>query len=966
MSASDISPADHPPPRFLDQSHRWIWCTIFLSFLVCAVVSWLHIQQRQTLEIALSKLDNIRQARIDLGKGILHVTQADSPESPFARTEGIALIMQAIDLFEQALSGVGGVERQYVEAFRRSVVAFEAQLEDVKRGGMPDPRRSVALRSAFDDLERRADYLDIQTQKHLRKLSGRLDFLFTVVLGSATVLLSIICGFVIRSVRSEERANAARTSSEERLGYALQFSHTGGWELDLGAGNMRCTLEYDRIFGYEPPLPEWSLDDLLNHVVPEDRPAVERKFREDVKSKTDLKVECRIRRKDGQLRWIRMVGGLQCAQAGQARFMSGILQDISERKAMEEDLHNQTLQLEEELAVRQMAQETLQNQTVILEKEVEERRRAEEALKESEATIRKKLKAILEPEVDISTLELSDIVDCDMLQSMLEDFYKLTGMLGAVLDVSGKVLVAVGWQDICTKYHRCHPETLKNCMESDTILTSDVPAGEFKHYRCKNSMWDMVTPLVVGGRHVGNIFIGQFFYEDETPDVELFREQARRYGFDEVEYLAALSRVPRFSRETARAGIQFYAKLTGMVSTLSFSSLKVARMLTERIHLEEQLRQSQKMEAVGQLAGGIAHDFNNILTVIYGFGSMLALDERLNQTQKERVDQILISAEKAAQLTKGLLAFSRKQVMTLAQVNLNEIVQHVKKMLVRIIGEDIQLKTVAHENHLVINADPGQIEQVLINLATNARDAMQKGGMFTIETGLSALGSPIDQEPGRTEPRHYALLAVSDNGCGMDAETCQRIFEPFFTTKEVGKGTGLGMAIVYGIINQHGGFIDVSSKPGQGTTFKMYLPICEAKVEKTEIAMPAAAPQGGTETILLAEDDPDVRSLVVVLLTEYGYNVIQAVDGEDVVEKAAANKDRVAIILMDMIMPKKNGKEAYEEIMLLQPNIKVLYLSGYTADYIQNRGVSEEGIELIMKPVQPVELLRKVREMIDK
>jgi polar amino acid transport system substrate-binding protein len=275
-------------------------------------------------------------------------------------------------------------------------------------------------------------------------------------------------------------------------------------------------------------------------------------------------------------------------------------------------------------------------------------------------------------------------------------------MLGAVLDISGKVLVAVGWQDICTKFHRCNLETLKNCHESDLELTRDVPLGTFRHYRCKNNMWDMVTPLVVGGRHVGNVFIGQFFYEDEPPDEGLFREQARRYGFQEEQYLAALAQVPRFSRETAAAGMHFYAKLTEMVSTLSYSSLRMALMLAERVHLEEQLRQSQKMEAVGQLAGGIAHDFNNILTVIYGYGSMLALDERLDHAQKERVDQILASLEKAAQLTKGLLAFSCKQVMTLQPVNLNDVVRYVKKMLVRIIGEDIQLRTVAYPKQLKI------------------------------------------------------------------------------------------------------------------------------------------------------------------------------------------------------------------------------------------------------------------------
>jgi PAS domain S-box-containing protein len=640
--------------------------------------------------------------------------------------------------------------------------------------------------------------------------------------------------------------------------------------------------------------------------------------------------------------------------------------DITERKRLEAELHRQAAQLAEELTERQVAQETLQDQTMLLEEEIDERRRVERALKLSETTVRNRLKAIMEPDGDIGSLELSDIIDCETLQSMLEDFYRLTGMLGAVLDVSGKVLVAVGWQDICTKFHRCHPETLKNCLESDTVLTNGVPVGSFKHYRCKNNMWDMVTPLEVGGRHVGNIFIGQFFYDDENPDLEFYRAQARRYGFDETAYLAALKQVPRFSRETAEAGMQFYAKLTKMISTLSFSTIRLSRTLTERIHLEEQLRQAQKMETVGQLAGGVAHDFNNILQVIIGYGDMLRRDDTLNERHKDEIDHILGSAEKASQLTRGLLAFSRKQVFALKPLNLNEVIENFRKFIVRVIGEDIQLKTITRGEGPVINADLGQMEQVLVNLATNARDAMKKGGVLTIETGSQAVEAVTDQESGGAEPGLYAVVTVSDTGCGMDHDTRQRIFEPFYTTKEVGEGTGLGMAIVYGIIKQHNGFINVYSEPGHGTTFRIYLPMYLAQQpEQVAAAAQVILPRGGHETILLAEDDADVRDLMVSVLTRFGYRVIQAVDGEDAVEKFAAHRGSIAMVVMDMIMPKKNGKAAYDEICLLSPRVKILYSSGYTADFIKDRGVCGKEVELIMKPVQPMELLRKVRAMLD-
>ncbi|UPU34794.1 DUF3365 domain-containing protein [Geomonas paludis] len=388
--------------------------------------------------------------------------------------------------------------------------------------------------------------------------------------------------------------------------------------------------------------------------------------------------------------------------------------------------------------------------------------------------------------------------------------------------------------------------------------------------------------------------------------------------------------------------------------------------LTERIALEAQLRQAQKMEAVGQLAGGVAHDFNNVLQVISGYGSILKLDERLDERQQQEVDQILSAAERAAQLTRGLLAFSRKQVITLAPVNLNDVVESVRKFLVRIIGEDIQLKTTPSAGTLYIMADLGQLEQVLINLATNARDAMPRGGVLAIETGTQEVESPLDQESGENRPGHYAVLTVADTGCGMDGETCKRIFEPFYTTKEVSKGTGLGMAIVYGIVKQHNGFINVYSEPDQGTTFRIYLPLYHSDaVPESDAAKQAAPPRGGNETILLAEDDDGVRNLVLSVLTRFGYRVIQAVDGQDAVEKYLAHRDEIDMILMDLIMPRKSGKEAYDEIASQAPGTKVLYASGYTADFIKRRGGAEEGIDLIMKPIQPIELLRTVREVLD-
>ncbi len=388
--------------------------------------------------------------------------------------------------------------------------------------------------------------------------------------------------------------------------------------------------------------------------------------------------------------------------------------------------------------------------------------------------------------------------------------------------------------------------------------------------------------------------------------------------------------------------------------------------VTERNKLEQQLRQSQKMEAIGQLAGGVAHDFNNILTVIMGYGSLLKMSDKLDCSLVEYVDQIIMGTERAVKVTGGLLAFSRKQALNPQSENLNDIVLHVQKFLVRVIGEDIQLRTCLRQDPLMVFVDSSQIEQVLINLATNARDAMPAGGMLTVQTELYDLDSSFVHTHGFGEPGPYAVVTVSDSGSGMDKETLKRIFEPFFTTKETGKGTGLGMSIVYGIVKQHNGYINVYSELGQGTAFRIYLPLIDEEKANVEIITQPEAPSGGNETILVAEDEEALRTLIETILQKRGYNVILAVDGQDCIEKFILNKDTVKLILMDVIMPRKSGKEAFDEIEQLQPGVRVLYTSGYTSDFFQGHGSDNSDMEIITKPVRPLELLSKIREILDR
>jgi PAS domain S-box-containing protein len=393
-------------------------------------------------------------------------------------------------------------------------------------------------------------------------------------------------------------------------------------------------------------------------------------------------------------------------------------------------------------------------------------------------------------------------------------------------------------------------------------------------------------------------------------------------------------------------------------------SIAVTLDITARKRLEAQLLQAQKMEAIGELAGGVAHDFNNILTAIIGYGELLKVNIKEDDPQRIHIDQILASSDKAAHLIHNLLAFSRKQIINTQPVNLNKLVERIEKLLLRVIGEDIKLRTILAEEEVTVMADSGQIEQVLMNLATNARDAMPEGGLLIIETGLVEFDKEFIAAHEVVKPGKYALISVTDSGAGMDEATVGKVFEPFFTTKEVGKGTGLGLAMVYGIIKQHGGYIDVYSEEGKGTKFKIYLPLIKAEVKEEEISGLSDV-QGGTETVLVAEDDKAVRELTGDVLKQFGYTVIVTEDGEDAVNKFRENKDKINLLLLDVIMPKKNGKKVYEEIKEINPDIKVLFLSGYQADILQKKGILEEGINFVQKPIKRNNLLRKVREVLD-
>jgi PAS domain S-box-containing protein len=442
--------------------------------------------------------------------------------------------------------------------------------------------------------------------------------------------------------------------------------------------------------------------------------------------------------------------------------------------------------------------------------------------------------------------------------------------------------------------------------------------------------------------------------EEENPIYQAVRQGIGSHVEDEILWRADGS---SFRAEYWSYPIRREGQIVGAVATFLD--------ISERRSLEDQFRQVQKMEAVGRLAGGVCHDFNNLLTIINGYSDMLLAVLHKGDPMLEFAEQIRKAGERAVALTRQLLAFSRKQVLQPEVLDLKALMTDMGKMLRRLIGEDIDLKLASDTNLWRVKADPGQIEQVILNLCVNARDAMPQGGKLTLETRNVELDAHYATLHPDTPPGQYVLLAVSDTGFGMDPQTQVRIFEPFFTTKEAGKGTGLGLAIVHGIVNQSSGHVQVYSEPGVGTTFKIYLPREQQPVAGRKSHQSVARPRRGTETVLLVEDDDAVRALTRIILEKNGYRVMEARNGGEALLLCERHKDPIHLLVSDVVMPQMSGGQLAERLASLQPAMKVLLMSGYTDEAILRHGSLETDMPFLHKPFSPDALTQKVREVLD-
>ena len=481
---------------------------------------------------------------------------------------------------------------------------------------------------------------------------------------------------------------------------------------------------------------------------------------------------------------------------------------------------------------------------------------------------------------------------------------------------------------------------------------------------------DLEGKFTLVNRRMADIFgypademIGLTFTELVLPQERSgVREQFQKTAEKGVPVYSSETRILRKNREEAHVDfgwspVRTGDNIVGLVGTVADT--------TDTKRLENQLLQAQKLESVGRLAGGVAHDFNNLLTAIMGYSELAAVDKTASPRVKQYLDYVQQASEKAANLTGQLLAFARKQVIAPKTVDLNSLILNLDRMMRRLIGEHIEIVILPHEKLNAVKVDPGQFEQILINLVVNARDALHDGGKITIETGNVLLDDEYAAQHEGVIPGEHVMLAVSDNGTGINDAVKLHIFEPFFTTKEKGRGTGLGLATVYGIVRQAGGHIWLYSEPGEGTTFRIYLPRTLETLSTAEIKPILQENLNGSETILLVEDEPAVRALAAQSLLGRGYQVLEASNGEEALRLIMGQEEKIDLLITDVIMPQMSGKELSERLKRLRPDLKVLFASGYTENTIVHHGVLESGITFLSKPFTPSALAHKVREILD-
>jgi PAS domain S-box-containing protein len=825
---------------------------------------------------------------------------------------------------------------------------------------------------------------------------------------------------------------AALKATETQLAEVQQLARLGSWQLDGTTGKVLWSDELWRIFGLAPQEFGPTFEEFLTMVHPEDRHlirSVEEKSRE---NSAEFAYDYRIIHSDGSLRFLRGHGKVVRDNDGRVVRIGGADQDITELKQAEEKQRESGEWLRVILTASRDGIVIEDNGTVVytnnsyaqmlgydsseeltgldtsrllppdeyerLTKYGEARSRGDWAPAIYEFTAKRKDGSAIKLEASVSTSTVAgktyistavrDIAERKQAEAALQEanqraireYERLLNRLASLAQAfsSARDLTAI-YRALCdftiasapcsgVVITICHPDRLAReavyfWNQGEEVLPADVPlipvgegltgqairtqkiifcADYIRAQRNRPQVWvgsqnvdvprpALIAPMTIMGRVIGTI--------------EIQNQEGKSYT---SEHVTAME----------------------MAANLAASAIDNVRLLEQEREQALRLQQSQKMEAIGTLAGGVAHDFNNLLMVIIGNTDLAFKKSAETDPVRPRLAEIDKAAKRAAVLTRQLLAFGRRQQMERRSIKLNDVIAETMKLLNRIIGADVEVNVRAGSNLSIVSADPAQIEQVVMNLAVNARDAMPEGGQLTIETSNVTLDENYQQHYPYAQPGKYVELQVSDSGSGMDERTKAHIFEPFFTTKQVGKGTGLGLSMAYGIVKQHDGYINVYSEPGHGTTFKIYLPVTDSAVEATGVVLEPEV-LGGIETILLAEDDEGLRNLTNDVLDQLGYTVLLAKDGEEAVQMYAKDRKRIDLLLLDIMMPRMGGPEAFEKMRQIGGTIPLIFMTGYSSDLVKSRFLKQNfsiealSADVIQKPYNIDKLGRKVREVLD-
>jgi len=795
--------------------------------------------------------------------------------------------------------------------------------------------------------------------------------------------------------------------AERRTNLALEAGQMGIWDLDLATDTSVRSLRHDQIFGYTTLRHSWGGKDLAAAVVPEDRPAARRAFK-DAASTGIFTLECRIRWPDASLHWIHGQGHGERDAPGHVARIVGIVTDITERKRAEEELRHHAQLSALSAAVGLALTDTdslagdLQQCVEALVTHLDAAFARIWILNEREGILELQASAGLYTHLNgphgriplgqftIGRIardrkpHLTNAVIGDP-QVADQEWARREGMVafaGHPLIVEDRV---VGVMALFARH------TLSDAVISALASVADHIALGIERHRSANALRTAEERVRFALEAAG---VGIWDRDYTTGVVRWSEILEAQYGLQPGTFRgtaeAAVERIHPDDRDSVRetvgsamrSGADFSIQNRaiwpdGTVRWLSgrgrvhlgahgepLRGVGISMDVTERHTLEAQYQQAQKMEAIGQLAGGVAHDFNNLLTVILGYCELLLADRNPDDPRQADIAEIQRAGTSAAGLTRQLLAFSRKEIIEPKVLDVNVVVAAMETMLGRLIREDVKIVLALRPEVACIKADRGQVEQIVVNLAVNARDAMPKGGTLTIQTANVALDEHYPKTHLAVKPGPYVMLTVSDTGSGMTPQVQERLFEPFFTTKEVGKGTGLGLATVHGIVMRNGGTINVYSEVGKGTSFKVYFPTADASEIAVEAPPPVSRLRAGTHTVLIVEDVPGLRELAKRLLERQGYTVLVAADAEEALHLFERHAS-IDVLLTDIVMPGASGPELTRQLIERRPHLKVIYMSGYTEETIAHHGVLDPGVAFVHKPFTAEALGRKIREVLD-